>query len=104
MEVLIALKSCFILSNILSYKMMFEGLCNWDEVMAAKTVREFDASFTAPLFKYKSWADYYHDAALYWKVLRIPIPTLCLNAADDCFSPIKCTSYLISTFAPYFYL
>lgn len=83
---------------------MFEGLCNWDEVMAAKTVREFDASFTAPLFKYKSWADYYHDAALYWKVLRIPIPTLCLNAADDCFSPIKCTSYLISTFAPYFYL
>lgn len=71
------------------YKMMFEGLCNWDEVMAAKTVREFDTSFTVPLFKYKSWSDYYHAAALYWKVKRIPIPTLCLNAADDCFSPIS---------------
>uniref|UniRef100_A0A183EFU3 Hydrolase n=1 Tax=Gongylonema pulchrum TaxID=637853 RepID=A0A183EFU3_9BILA len=68
---------------------LFEGLCDWNAVMASKTVRDFDTAFTAPMFGYSSCAEYYHAAALYWKVHNIPIPTVCLNAADDCFSPIE---------------
>ncbi|KHN86363.1 Putative esterase C44C1.5 [Toxocara canis] len=75
-------------SIVKPYKTMFEGRCNWDKVMTSKTVRDFDKAFTVPLFGYKDWNEYYHAAALYWKVHRIPIPTLCLNAVDDCFSPI----------------
>lgn len=39
----------------LSYKTMFEGRCNWEEVMKSKTVRDFDKAFTVPLFGYKDW-------------------------------------------------
>ncbi|MFH4975671.1 hypothetical protein AB6A40_002380 [Gnathostoma spinigerum] len=70
------------------YEEMFAGICDWEAVMASKTVREFDKAFVVPVFGYNTWLDYYQDAALDWKVDRIPIPTLCLNAADDCFSPV----------------
>jgi predicted alpha/beta-fold hydrolase len=69
---------------------MFMSRCDWDAVMKVRTVREFDKAFIVPNFGYKDWPEYYHDAALYYKVHRIPIRTLCLNAADDCFSPLKC--------------
>ncbi|VDK50534.1 unnamed protein product [Anisakis simplex] len=70
------------------YKDLFESRCNWDEVMMSKTVRDFDKAFTVPVFGYKDCNEYYHQAALYWKVHQIPVPTVCLNAADDCFSPV----------------
>lgn len=64
--------------------------------MSAKTIREYDESFTAPTFQYKNANEYYDKAAMDRKIDRIPIPTLCLNAADDCFSPLKCTVLILT--------
>ncbi|KAE9414625.1 hypothetical protein Angca_007790 [Angiostrongylus cantonensis] len=73
------------------YKEHFENheVMDFDHVLKSVTIREFDARFTAPLFGYDSVDHYYDHAALNKKVGKIPIPTLCLNADDDCFSPRK---------------
>lgn len=60
---------------------------DFDHVLKSVTIREFDSRFTAPLFGYDSVEHYYEHAAPNRKVKKIPIPTLCLNADDDCFSP-----------------
>ncbi|EYC11264.1 hypothetical protein Y032_0051g2107 [Ancylostoma ceylanicum] len=60
---------------------------NFDNVLKSVTIREFDTRFTAPLFGYDSVDHYYAHAAPNKKVQKIPVPTLCLNADDDCFSP-----------------
>ncbi len=52
-------------------------------------IREFDERFIVPIFKYEKLEDYYHEAALYYKIDRIGVTTLCLNAADDCFAPLE---------------
>ncbi|KHJ90751.1 hydrolase, alpha/beta domain protein, partial [Oesophagostomum dentatum] len=68
-------------------------MMDFDRVLQSVTIREFDSRFTAPLFGYESVENYYEQAApnrkaiLMFKVRKIPVPTLCLNADDDCFSP-----------------
>ncbi|XP_065218687.1 phospholipase ABHD3 [Planococcus citri] len=59
-----------------------------EEVIASKTVREFDAKFTSKQFGYESVEDYYNDATLHNKLANIKTPVLCLNAADDPFQPL----------------
>uniref|UniRef100_A0A1I7XZY2 Hydrolase_4 domain-containing protein n=1 Tax=Steinernema glaseri TaxID=37863 RepID=A0A1I7XZY2_9BILA len=71
------------------YEELFKDRCDWDKVMSVKTVREFDKAFVVSVFGYKDWFEYYYHAALYYKVHQIKVPTICLNAADDCFSPLK---------------
>ncbi|KAK6039998.1 hypothetical protein COOONC_22497 [Cooperia oncophora] len=71
------------------YREHFENheMMDFDNVLKSVTIREFDTRFTAPLFGYESVDHYYDHAAPNKKVKKIPVPTLCLNADDDCFSP-----------------
>ncbi|CAD5123874.1 DgyrCDS12181 [Dimorphilus gyrociliatus] len=68
----------------------FEGKLDLKKVWNARTIREFDDSFTCRQFGYSSYVEYYEDACIYNKLHRIKIPLLCLNAADDPFSPAHC--------------
>lgn len=44
------------------------------------------------MFGYRNADHYYSDASPYGKIDKIKIPTLCLNAADDPFAPLKSKS------------
>jgi len=58
--------------------------------LQSKTIRDFDDRFTAPVFGYDGYESYYHDACIDGKVHDVKVPLLCLNAADDPFSPGDC--------------
>lgn len=58
-------------------------------VLKSQTVREFDERFTSKVFGYESVDHYYDHATLHKKVHHLGKPVLCLNAADDPFSPAK---------------
>ncbi|KAG5320446.1 ABHD3 Phospholipase, partial [Pseudoatta argentina] len=60
-----------------------------DTVLKSQTIREFDSNFTARHFGYKNVEEYYSNATLHDKLHLIEVPTLCLNAADDPFQPLK---------------
>lgn len=53
----------------------------------AKTIREFDERFTSIMFGYPTNDDYYRDASPIHRLKSVQVPMLCLNAADDVFSP-----------------
>jgi uncharacterized protein len=53
-----------------------------------RTVREFDAAYTAPFFGFHSAEDYYHRAAALRVVDRIRIPALIITSEDDPFVPV----------------
>ncbi|XP_043276395.1 phospholipase ABHD3 isoform X2 [Venturia canescens] len=77
--------------NIETYHYSTEsGLFDIDirNVLKSRTVREFDANFTAKQFGYKDVEDYYSSATLHDKLHLIQVPLLCLNAADDPFQPL----------------
>ncbi|CAH1776076.1 unnamed protein product, partial [Owenia fusiformis] len=79
-------------SNLLQYVSQYTPLFNnhvdMKKVAKCKTIYEFDDHFTAKIFGYENAEEYYHDANLHYKVDKIEIPLLCLNAADDPFSPL----------------
>jgi predicted alpha/beta-fold hydrolase len=52
-----------------------------------RTVRQFDAAYTAPYFGFASAEDYYHRAAALRVVDRIAVPALIIAAEDDPFVP-----------------
>jgi predicted alpha/beta-fold hydrolase len=53
-----------------------------------RTVREFDAAYTAPSFGFASAEDYYHRAAALRVIDRIQVPALIITAEDDPFVPV----------------
>lgn len=56
-------------------------------VMNAKTVREFDAAFTAPQFGFANVDEYYRSASTSGNVHKFPIPVFALSAYDDPVQP-----------------
>jgi len=78
-----------LVDSIESQKQQFEKspLCDIDKVFSSTTIREFDTRFTAPMFGYSCWQEYYGAARLADKLASIKVPTLALNALDDPFQP-----------------
>jgi hypothetical protein len=50
-------------------------------------VREFDETFTAPYFGFRSAEDYYHRASAMRVIDRVRVPALIITAEDDPFVP-----------------
>jgi predicted alpha/beta-fold hydrolase len=65
----------------------FPGEYDLGPLARIRTVRQFDAAYTAPYFGFSSAEDYYHRAAALRVIDRIQIPALIITAADDPFVP-----------------
>lgn len=65
----------------------YPGLFDLSAAVRAKTLREFDDVFTAPLHGFKGVSDYWQRASAKEQLARIRIPTLVLNALNDPFVP-----------------
>ena len=63
------------------------GLFDLKRLNAVKTVREFDETYTAPYFGFRSASDYYRRASAMRVVDRIAVPALVITAEDDPFVP-----------------
>jgi len=65
----------------------FPGRFPLDRLDEVRTVRQFDALYTAPHFGFASAEDYYHRASAMRVIGRINVPTLIITAEDDPFVP-----------------
>jgi len=66
----------------------FPGRFDLSRLDRIRTVREFDAEYTAPFFGFESAEDYYHRAAALRVVEHIQVPALVITAEDDPFVPV----------------
>ncbi|KAG2192102.1 hypothetical protein INT46_006989 [Mucor plumbeus] len=64
-----------------------------EEVMAAKTIREFDDACTRKMFDYTTVNNYYRDASSCRFIEHVKVPLLCLNALDDPIAAAECIPY-----------
>jgi predicted alpha/beta-fold hydrolase len=65
----------------------FPGLFDARQMLAARTLREFDDLVTAPLHGFRGVDDYYTRASSKPLLAQIRVPTLLLNALNDPFLP-----------------
>lgn len=63
------------------------GLFDVSLLSGVKTVRGFDATFTAPHFGFRDEEDYYHRASAMRVIDRIRVPALIITSEDDPFVP-----------------
>ena len=65
----------------------YPGLFDRDRVLRARTLRQFDDVFTAPLHGYRDTDDYWTRASSGPGLISVRLPTLVLNAKNDPFLP-----------------
>ena len=65
------------------------GRFDMSKLSKIRTVREFDAAYTAPYFGFDSAEDYYYRASAMRIVESICVPTLIITAEDDPFVPAE---------------
>ena len=65
------------------------GRFDMSKLAKIRTVREFDAAYTAPYFGFDSAEDYYHRASSMRIIDRIRVPALIITAEDDPFVPAE---------------
>ncbi len=63
------------------------GLFERERLLAARTLREFDDVFTAPLHGFRDVADYWRRGSAKPRLASIAVPALLLNARNDPFVP-----------------
>ena len=73
--------------NSLAKLERFPGLFDADSVKRARTLRQFDTAFTAPVHGFRDCDDYYIRSSAKPFLARIRVPTLLINARDDPFLP-----------------
>lgn len=73
--------------KILEKARRFPGNIDAHRLSLAKTLREFDDLYTAPMHGYKNALDYWTRASSKPQLKNIAVPTLVLNARNDPFIP-----------------
>ena len=73
--------------NSLAKLERFPGLFDGSAVARARTLREFDDAFTAPVHGFRDCDDYYVKSSAKAFLPAIRVPTLLVNARDDPFLP-----------------
>lgn len=68
--------------------MLTHGEIKLEEVMAAKTIREYDDACTKKMSNYTTVNNYYRDASCARVIEHVRIPLLCINALDDPISTV----------------
>ena len=67
----------------------FPGRFDLTRLNAIRTVREFDAVYTAPHFGFRSAEDYYYRASAMRVIDRVRVPALVITSEDDPFVPAQ---------------
>ncbi|KYO35918.1 hypothetical protein Y1Q_0006994 [Alligator mississippiensis] len=70
------------------HRQAIAAMLDVDHILKARTLREFDERYTAPVFGYESCKEYVQAASPAHSLPAIRVPLLCLTAADDLFSPL----------------
>ncbi|WP_051378570.1 YheT family hydrolase [Derxia gummosa] len=72
-----------------AHPLLASGRTSLDAIRAARTLREFDNLYTAPMHGYRDTDDYWTRASSKPLLRHIVVPTLVLNARNDPFLPAE---------------
>lgn len=76
--------------KVLAKARQFPGAIDVERVAKAKTLRDFDDAYTAPMHGFRDALDYWTTASSKPWLTKIDVPTLLINARNDPFWPEAC--------------